>query len=75
MSKIFDIYYASNSIDVLTQIIRSIKTKQSNVNQSNTTAIASNLFLSNAKFNLFNKKHAKFYFVKTIQRNQFKNIY
>ena len=60
MSEIFDIYHASNSIDDSTQIIRSIETKRSNANQSNTTVIASNLISSNAKFNLFDKNMRNF---------------
>ena len=60
MSKIFDIYHASNSIDDSTQIIRSIETKRSNANQSNTTATASNSISSNAEFNLFDKNMRNF---------------
>ena len=60
MSEIFDIYHASNSIDDSTQIIRSIETKRSNANQSNTTATASDLISSNAKFNLFDKNMRNF---------------
>ena len=55
MSEIFDIYHASNSINDLTQIIRSIETKQLNANQSNMTVTASNSTSSNAEFNLFDK--------------------
>ena len=60
MSEIFDIYHASNSIDDLTQIIRSIETKRSNANQSTTTVTASNLISSNAEFNLFDKNKRNF---------------
>ena len=48
MSEIFDIYYASNSIDVSTSIIRLFETERSNANQSNTIAITSNASTSNA---------------------------
>ena len=60
MSEIFDIYHASNSIDDLTQITRSIKTKRSNANQSNTTVTASDSVSSNAEFNLFDKNMRNF---------------
>ena len=60
MSEIFNIYYASNSIDDSTQIIRSIETERSNADQSNTTAIASNSISSNAEFNLFDKNMRNF---------------
>ena len=42
MSEIFDIYHASNSIDVLTSIIRLFETERLNTNQSNTIAITLN---------------------------------
>ena len=60
MSKISNIYHASNSIDDSTQIIRLIETKWSNANQSNTIVTASNSISSNAKFNLFDKNMRNF---------------
>ena len=60
MSKIFDIYHASSLIDNSTQITRSIETKRSNADQSNTTATASDSILSNAEFNLFDKNMRNF---------------
>ena len=60
MSEISDIYHASNSIDDLTQITRSIETKRLNADQSNTTATASNSISSNAEFNLFDKNMQNF---------------
>ena len=60
MSEISDIYHASSSIDDSTQITRSIETKRSNANQSNTTATASNSISSNAEFNLFDKNMRNF---------------
>ena len=60
MSKISDIYHASNSIDDSTQITRSIKTERSNANQLNTITIASNSISSNAEFNLFDKNMRNF---------------
>ena len=60
MSKISDIYHASNLIDDSTQIIRSIETKRLNANQSNTIAIALNSISSDAEFNLFDKNMRNF---------------
>ena len=60
MSKISDIYHVSSLIDVLTQIIRSIKTKRSNTNQLNTIVIALNSILSDVEFNLFDKNMRNF---------------
>ena len=61
MSKIFDIYYVSNSIDVSTSIIRLFEAKRSNVNQSNTTAITSNASTLNAEFELSKTQIRKFF--------------
>ena len=55
MSEVSDIYHALNSIDDSTQIICSIETKRSNIDQLNTIITASNLTSSNAEFNLFDK--------------------
>ena len=60
MSEIFNIYHASNLIDDLTQIIRSIEIKRSNLNQSNTIITTSDLISSKTKFNLFDKNMRNF---------------
>ena len=60
MSEIFDTYHVSNLIDDSTQITRSIETKRSNANQSNTIVIASDSASSNAEFNLFDKNMRNF---------------
>ena len=65
MSKILDIYHASNSIDDSTQIIRLIETKKLNINQSNIIAITSNLFAFDTKFDISNTIIRKF-----ISKNQ-----
>ena len=54
MSEILDIYHASSSIDVLMQIARSIKTEQLNADQLTATAITSNSFAFDAKFDISN---------------------
>ena len=61
MSKIFDIYYASNLIDVSTSIIRLFETERSNTNQSNTITITSNASTSNVKFELLKTQIRKFF--------------
>ena len=60
MSEISDIYHASSSIDDSTQITRSIETKRSNADQSNTIVTASNSASSDAEFNLFDKNMRNF---------------
>ena len=52
MSEIFDIYYVSSSIDVLTSITRLFEAERSNANQSNIIAITSNASISNAELEL-----------------------
>ena len=60
MSEIFDIYHASNSIDISTSIIYLFETEQSNANQSNTIVITSNSFAFDAKFDISNTVMRKF---------------
>ena len=54
MSEIFKIYHASNSIDVLTSIIRLFKIEQSNADQLNTINVTLNAFAFDAKFDIMN---------------------
>ena len=61
MSEIFDIYYASNSIDVLTLIIHLFKTERSDANQSNTITIISTASTLNAEFELSKTQMRKFF--------------
>ena len=72
MSKIFDIYHVSNSIDVSTSIIRLFEAKRSNTNQSNTTAITSNASTSNAEFELSKTQMRKFFVKNEIIEIDFK---
>ena len=72
MSKIFDIYHASNSIDVSTSIIRLFETERSNANQSNTIAITSNASTSNAEFELSKTQMRKFFIKNEIIEIDFK---
>ena len=72
MSEIFNIYHASNSIDVSTSIIRLFKTERSNTNQSNTTAIISNALTSNAEFKLSKTQMRKFFIKNEIIEIDFK---
>ena len=61
MSKIFNIYHASNSINISTSIIRLFKAERSDTNQSNTIAITSNALTSNAEFKLLKTQIRKFF--------------
>ena len=61
MSEIFNIYYASSLIDVLTSIIYLFKTERSDANQSNTIAIISNASTLNAEFELSKMQMRKFF--------------
>ena len=72
MSEIFDIYYASNSIDVSTSIIRLFEAERSNTNQSNTIAITSNASTSNAEFELSKTQMRKFFVKNEIIEIDFK---
>ena len=72
MSKNFDIYHASNSIDILTSIIHLFEAEWSNVNQSNTIAITSNTSTSNAEFELSKTQKRKFFVKNEIIEIDFK---
>ena len=72
MSKIFDIYYASNSINVSTSIIRLFEAKRLNTNQSNIIAITSNASTSNAEFELSKTQIQKFFVKNEIIEIDFK---
>ena len=72
MSKIFDIYYASNSIDVSTSIIRLFETKRLNANQLNIIAITSNASTLNAEFELSKTQMRKFFIKNEIIEIDFK---
>ena len=72
MSKIFDIYYVSNSIDVSTLIIRLFETERSNANQSNIITITSNASISNADFKLLKTQMRKFFVKNKIIKIDFK---
>ena len=72
MSEIFDIYHASNLIDVSTSIIRLLEAERSNANQSNTTAITSNASTSNAEFELSKTQMRKFFIKNEIIKIDFK---
>ena len=72
MSEIFNIYYASNSIDILMSIIRLFEAERSNANQSNTIAITSNALTSNAEFELSKTQMRKFFVKNKIIEIDFK---
>ena len=72
MSKIFDIYHASNLIDVSNSIIRLFKAERSNTNQSNTIAITSNASTSNVEFELSKMQMRKFFIKNEIIKIDFK---
>ena len=61
MSEIFDIYYVSNLIDVLTLIIHLFKAERSDANQSNIITITSNALTSNAEFELLKTQMRKLF--------------
>ena len=61
MSEFFNVYYASNSIDVLTSINYSFDAERSNANQSNAITIISNASSSNAEFELLKTQMRKFF--------------
>ena len=54
MSEIFEIYHASNLVNILTSIIHSFKTEQLSADQSNAIKITSNAFAFNVKFDILN---------------------
>ena len=72
MSEIFDIYYASNLIDVLTSITRLFEAERSDANQSNTIAIISNASTLNAEFELLKTQIRKFFVKNEIIEIDFK---